>query len=185
MIHRLAVTSVLPAVVLSAVATLAVTPPAVAQRPAAHPQARPANAPRSIGKFDDWQAATHTEGDQTVCYAFTRATASAPALPGRGEVVLTVTERVTPRDAVAMSAGFAYAAGAEVQMQVDGASHPFYTDKRNAFARDGKALVAAFAKARTVQAKSPGPRNAGVTDNFSLRGFSPAYAAIIKACPPK
>ena len=168
---------------------------AAAQRPATHGPARPgpapastapaANGPKSIGKFDDWQAATHMEGDQTVCYAFTVASKSAPSLPGRGQVVLTVTERGAARDAVAMSAGFAYAGGAEVQMSVDGTNHPFYTDKRNAFAREGKALVSAFTKSRSAQAKSPGPRNSTVTDDFSLRGFSPAYAAITKACPPK
>lgn len=172
------------------VAACALPGAAAAQRPAAHPPARPAaaanpNAPKSIGKFEDWQAATHVEGDQTVCYAFTRASASAPALPGRGEVVLTVTERTTPRDAVAMSAGFSYAQGAEVQVQVDGAALPFYTDKRNAFARDGRAVVVAFGKARTAAARSPGPRNQTITDTFSLRGFTTAYAAIIKACPPR
>jgi len=31
--------------------------------------------------------------------------------------------------------------------------------------------------------KSPAPRNASVSDTFSLRGFSPAYAAVNKACP--
>ena len=175
---------------VAAAVLLALAPPSLAasggaQRAAARAPVRPGNAPRSIGKFEDWQAATHTEGDQTVCYAFTRSTASTPALSGRGEVVLTVTERTTPRDAVAMSVGFTFANNAEAQMLVDGASHPFYTEKRNAFARDGKALVAAFTKGRTAQAKLPGPRNTTVTDSFSLRGFSAAYLAIVKACPAK
>lgn len=175
------------AAALAAVLLCLLALPAAAQRPAARPAAHPvaANAPKSIGKFEDWQAATHAEGDQTVCYAFTRATSSSPVLPGRGEVVLTVTERTTPRDAVAMSAGFTYPPGTTVQMQVDGATQPFYTDKRNAFARDGKALLAAFGRARTASARSPGPRNMTVVDNFSLRGFAPAYAAILKACPVK
>ena len=43
-----------------------------------------ADSPKSIGKFDDWTAATHKEAGQTVCYAFTRAQSSAPSLPGRG-----------------------------------------------------------------------------------------------------
>lgn len=147
---------------------------------------RPASAPpKSIGKFDNWQAATHQEAGQQVCYAFTRASSSLPALPGRGEVVLTVTERTGGRDAVAISAGFAYAPGTEVQMGVDQAQLAFYTANRSAFARDGKAAVAAFEKGRQAVAKSPGPRNVAVSDSFSLRGFSPAYAAISKACPAK
>ena len=152
----------------------------------AHTASRTASAPpKPIGKFDDWQAATHQEGGQQVCYAFTLASSSLPALPGRGAVVLTVTERTGGRDTVAISAGFAYAPGTEVQMGVDQTQLAFYTAGRSAFARDGKAAVAAFEKGRQAVAKSPGPRNAAVSDSFSLRGFSPAYAAISKACPAK
>jgi hypothetical protein len=173
-------------------AILAVTLPAaaLAQPRPAHPPAHPApvrtsNAPKSIGKWDDWQAATHQEGGALVCYAFTRATASAPALTGRGDVVLTVTQRPGGRDAVAISAGFAYAAGAEAQVQVDSAQLPFYTANRSAFARDGRAAVAAFERGRQAVARSPAPRAATVSDTFSLRGFTPAYAAINRACPSR
>lgn len=148
--------------------------------------ARPAAAaPKSIGTFDDWQGATHQEAGQLVCYAFTRASASTPALPGRGDVVLTVTQRTGGRDAVAISAGFAYAASAEVQVGVGDTNLAFYTANRSAFARDGKASVAAFEKGRTAIARSPGPRVPTVSDTFSLRGFSAAYAAINRACPAK
>ena len=146
----------------------------------------PANpGPKSIGKFEDWQAATHQEAGQPVCYAFARASSSQPAVPGRGEVVLTVTHRVGGRDSVALSAGFAYANAAEVQVGVDQTQLAFYTANRSAFARDGKAAVTAFEKGSKAIAKSPGPRNATVSDTFSLRGFSAAYAAVNKACPPK
>ncbi len=142
-------------------------------------------APKLIGKFDDWQAATHQEAGQPVCYAFIRAASSQPALPGRGEVVLTVTQRPGGRDAVAVSAGFAYAANTEVQMSIDQAQFAFYTANRSAFARNGRAAVAAFGKGRQAVAKSPGPRGVVISDTFSLHGFSPAYAAINKACPAK
>ena len=152
------------------------TPP---QR-AAHPA--PA-APHAIGHFEDWTAAEHQEAGQTVCYAFTRAATSTPPLPGRGDVVLTVTQRPGGvRDAVAISAGFAYAPNAEVSLQVEGSTLPFYTSQRSAFARDGHATVGTFERARQAVAKSPGPRGTVVTDTFNMRGFSPAYAAINKAC---
>lgn len=152
---------------------------------AAHPAApaTSADGPKSVGKFDDWQAATHQEAGQTVCYAFTRAAASAPSLPGRGDVVLTVTQRPGSRDNVAIAAGFAFPANADVAMQVEAASLPFYTSQRSAFARDGHAVVAAFEKGRQAVAKSSGPKNTQVTDTFSLRGFNAAYAATAKACP--
>jgi hypothetical protein len=151
--------------------------PLRAPRPAVHP-------PKLIGRFDDWQAATHQEAGQPVCYALTRAAASAPKLPGRGDVVMTVTERSSGRDAVAISAGFAYPANAEVTVRAEQETLPFYTAQRSAFARDGHAAVAAFMKARQAVARSPSARGT-VTDTFSLRGFSAAYAAITRACPAK
>jgi len=152
----------------------------------AQPKAKPAPGPKELGKFDDWIAATHQEADQTACYAFVRAKNSVPALPGRGEVVLTVTERPTGRDTVAIAAGFAFRKDAAVTVQVETTGLDFYTAQSDAFARDGKAAVAAFQKGEQALSRSPGPRDGQtVVDTFSLRGFSAAYAAINKACPAR
>ncbi len=164
---------------------LVLASPVAAQTKKPAPSHPAANGPKSIGKFDDWTAATHQEGGQTVCYAFTRAQSSSPALPGRGAVILTVTERSAGRDAVAIEAGFTFAPNAAVTVQVDQAGLEFYTAQRAAFARDGKAAVAALHKGGRAIARSPGPKEASVTDTFSLKGFAPAYAAIVKACPAK
>jgi hypothetical protein len=170
--------------VLLALAFVGPVPAQAQHKPAAPAKPAPPAGPKELGKFDDWIAATHAESGQTVCYAFTRASTSVPPLPGRTEVVLTVTERPGGRDAVAISAGFDYSKAAAVTVQVDTEGLDFYTAQRNAFARDGKATVAAFAKGSQALARSPGPRNgATVVDTFSLRGFSAAYAAINKACP--
>jgi len=183
------------ALALSPVAARAQSHPVQSHPVQSHPvqshpvQSRPAPAPakpdgpKSIGTFQDWQAATHTEGGQTVCYALTRAK-PAGAVPGRGEVVLTVTHRPNLRDAVAISAGFAYPANAEVKVAAGPGTLDFYTAQRSAFARSGPAAVAAFGRAPQAIAKSPGPRGE-VSDTFSLKGFAQAYAAINKACPPK
>ncbi len=167
---------------------LALATPAWAQTPPHKPaepaKPAPAAAPKELGKFDDWIAATHQESGQTVCYAFVRVQHSTPTLANRGDVILTVTERPSGRDAVAISAGFDYPKNAAVTVQVDTAGLDFYTSKSDAFARDGKAAVAAFQKASQALSRSPGPRDSQtVVDTFSLHGFSGAYAAITKACP--
>ncbi len=169
-----------------AVAVLSTMLPGVGPARAAPkaPARAAAEPPKSIGKFEDWQAATHAEGGQTICYAFTRAKASTPSVPGRGGVVLTVTQRPGARDVVALSAGFAYAAGAEVKVQVDKTELAFYTGGRSAFALDGPAAVAAFTKGTEAVAKSPDPRGE-ISDTFGLHGFTAAYAAVNKACPAK
>ncbi len=173
--------AVLSTPVLSATVFGAVAPPHNAR-----PAAKSTDGPKALGKFEDWTAATHLEGGQMVCYAFTRAAASSPGLAGRGDVILSVTERPNGRDAVAISAGFAYRADANVVVDVDQTKLEFYTAQRSAFARDGHGAVAAFDRGRHAAiAHSPGPRNAEISDTFSLRGFSAAYAAINKVCPAK
>src|ERR1700733_560693 len=85
----------------------------------AHPAAAASNAPKELATFGDWTAATHAEAGQTACYALTRVQSSSPSLPGRGEVVLTVTERPAARDTGAIEAGFDYAKDASVTVQVN------------------------------------------------------------------
>ncbi len=140
--------------------------------------------PLAIGTFDDWTAATDQEAGQTICYAFTRARNSKPALPGRGDVVMTVTERPSGRDAVAISAGFPFPANATAKLAVENDSFDLYTSQRSAFARDGRAAVRAMEHGKQAVMHAPGPKDAGVTDTFSLRGFTRAYEAIVKRCPP-
>jgi hypothetical protein len=146
--------------------------------------------PHAIGYFEDWAAAIHLEAGDTVCYAFTRASVSTPTIAGRGDAVLTVAERPGGgRDVVAFSAGFAFSRNAAVAVSVEpeGAAPfrtEFYTTQRSGFARDGHAAVLAFQRGRLVVARSPGPNGRVVSDHFSLRGFSAAYAAIVRACPP-
>jgi len=155
-------------------------------KPPAKPAPAPAAAPKELGKFEDWIAATHEESGQTVCYAFVPAKNSAPALPSRGQVILTVTERPSGRDAVAITAGYTYPKDAAVTMQVETAGLDFYTSGSDAFARDGKAAVAAFQKAVQAVSRAPGPKESQViADTYSLKGFSAAYAAINKACPAR
>ena len=173
-----------PFPVLSALLLLLAVP-AVAdtpQKPLPH-AAKAGGGPQPIGTFEDWTAATNKEGGQTICYAFTRARASTPALAGRGDVVLTVTERPAGRDAVAISAGFAFAANAAGRLTVDAAGFDLYTAQRSAFARDGHAAAVAMQRGRQAVAHLPGPKGAEVADTFSLKGFPQAYAAIVKRCP--
>jgi hypothetical protein len=170
----------------AAAQTTAHKPPEKPAPAAAAKSAPAANAPKELGKFDDWIAATHQEASQTTCYAFVRTSHSAPALPSRGPVILTVTERSGSRDEVAITAGYTFPKGASVTLQVLATGLDFYTAGNDAFARDGKASVAAFEKGAEALSRAPGPREGQViVDTFSLHGFSSAYAAINKACPAR
>ncbi|WP_338664419.1 invasion associated locus B family protein [Pararoseomonas sp. SCSIO 73927] len=180
-----------PALALLAAITLAAGP-ALAQRGARPAPEQPAqnsggggnqggtqnsSGPQRLGTFGEWTAATHTEASGKVCYAFTR-------MEGRANTLLTVTHRTGGRDQVSLRIGRAFPRNAEVKVDVGDNDLDFYTSGDNAFARDGRATVAAFRSGREAAAKSPAPNNRSTTETFSLSGFTAAYEAISKECPP-
>ncbi|MBE9606486.1 hypothetical protein IAI18_16605 [Acetobacteraceae bacterium H6797] len=159
--------------------------PAFAQnRAAPQQQQRPAAGPQRLGTFQSWTAATYQEGGQKVCYAFARASKSEGG-GNRQNVMLIVTHRHNSRDQIALRAGYTYPRNAEVNVTIGTRELDFYTSGTDAFARDGGQAVAAFKAGRDVEAKGPAATGRGqVTDTFSLAGFSAAYDAISKECPP-
>ncbi len=133
--------------------------------------------PQKLGEFRDWIAATYPEGGQKVCYAFTRAS--------RQGVMLTVTHRPGRRDTVTVSAGQAYPRNAEAMAVISGADLPFYTAGSTAAARDGGMVVSAMRSGREMLLRGPAANGRTATsDTFSLSGFTAAYEAISKECPP-
>jgi invasion protein IalB len=153
--------------------------------PAAAQQQRPA--PDRLGAFQSWTAATHQEGGQKVCYAFTRAIRSEGAPASRGTVTLTVTHRPGGRDQVAVSVGYALARGAESELAVGTQEFRSYgVVQSSAFFQNGAQLIAAFRSGREALTRTQGPQGRGtVTDTFSLSGFTAAYEAISRECPPQ
>lgn len=142
--------------------------------------------PSMIGEFQSWTAASHVEAGQKVCYAFTRAR-STDGVPGRdaNNVMLLVTHRSNGRDQVATRVGFSFARGAEGRLIVASGEFPMQTSGDTAFARDGRAVVAALRAGREALHRGPGPNGRGTaTDTFALAGFSLAYEAISRECPP-
>jgi len=140
-------------------------------------------APKPIGTFGQWQAATHREGDAVTCFVFTRAEATPQHIPGRGDVVLSVTRRPKSHDVAALSAGFLLSGHEDATLQAGSTKMLFYIAGRSAFARDNAAAIAAFGHEGSVAAKLPGPRGITAIDHFSLKGFAGAYAALAKVCP--
>lgn len=138
--------------------------------------------PQSLGVFGDWTAASYGSGGARACYAFTAAKSSSLALPGRGAVLLTVTQRKAANDEVTLAAGYTYPASPTVTLTVGTDVLDFYTSGQTAFTTGGRQAVTAFQIGATALAKSSGPNGVTVMDNFSLTGFSGAYAAIRKAC---
>jgi len=164
--------------VLAALACLFLAiPPAQAQQRAP--------APARLGEFQAWTAASHLESGQKICYAFTRARAT-DGVPGReaNNVMLLVTHRPNGRDQVAVRAAYSFARNAETKLFVGQGDLAFFTAGDTAFARDGRAVVAALRGGREALHRGPGPNGRGqATDTFALAGFTQAYEAISRECP--
>lgn len=158
-------------------------PPAALAQPAQQAQ-RPQ--PTRIGQFQTWIAAHTQEQGQKVCYAFTRAARSEGGPQNRSTVTLTVTHRPSGRDQVAVSVGYPYPRQAEVAMSIGPTEFRSYAVvQSSAFFQSGAQLIAAFRNGREAVVRSPGPPGRGaVTDTFPLAGFSAAYEAISRECPP-
>lgn len=163
--------------IIAVLLALLVAPPALAQSPR----------PQKLGEFQAWTAATL--GD-ALCYAFARPSKSEGAAAGRrGEaVMLVVTHRREGRDQVALRPGYAYPRNTDgdddVTVEIAGRALGFYTAQDAAFARDGRAVVAAMKAGRDAVAKGPPASGRGeVRDVFPLAGFSAAYDAISRECP--
>ena len=142
--------------------------------------------PRALGTFQSWTAATHTENGAKVCYAFARA-ARTEGITGRNpqSISLLVTHRPNGRDQVAIRSGYTFARGAELRLVIGQAELPAYTSQDSAFLRDGRAAVTAMRGGREALARAPGPNGRGTaTDVFPLAGFTAAYEAISRECPP-
>jgi hypothetical protein len=139
--------------------------------------------PVPLGSFGDWKAATHPESGVTVCYAYTFAKSSKPPMQGRGNVVLTISQRPKERDAVAVLLGYQVLPHAAARVQAGGQDLHFYLEGRSAFAPHGAEAIAAFSAGREAIGHFPGPRGVTFADVFSLSGFAAAYQASLKACP--
>ncbi len=176
-LHRPCSLAALLAVAVSLTFAPALAPPAAAAP--RHPAA--AAAPKELGAFGAWIAATHGLGHDKLCYAFTRANGQ-DAATGTGPV-LSITDRATGRDQVAVSGGPLYPKGAGVMMEVGQTALDFYTSGHDAFARDGHAAAAAFERGASAVLHPPGKGAHPLT--FSLTGFTAAHAAIAKACPAR
>jgi hypothetical protein len=139
------------------------------------------NAPKPLGVFKSWTAATYGSGSDQACYAFT--TSKLPKGSKATPAMLTVTERAGFRDEISLSQGITYTKDAKVTLAVGSDKLAFFTKDNMAYAMKGAATTQAFLGGSSVVATATAPAGKPVTDTFGLDGFSDAYKAIEKACP--
>ncbi|SDG36602.1 invasion associated locus B family protein [Roseospirillum parvum] len=140
-----------------------------------------------IGVFGSWSAYTYQEQGNKVCYMASRPLSSQGDYTKRGDVFMLVSHRPGDGafDVVNMVAGYPYADGVDVEVEVGDGTFSLYTEGDRAWTRtetDDRRLTQAIAYGKTLRVRGLSSRGTETLDTFSLRGSLDAYKAISKAC---
>lgn len=142
--------------------------------------------PKQIGHFGQWTAYVMKENNKKVCYMASLPTASKGNYKKRDQVYAVVTHRPDEKkyNAVSFHAGYTFAPGAEVQVQVGEKKFILFTQGNTAWATDeqDQDLVSEIAKAGTLTVTGTSSRGTKTEDTYSLTGSSRALAAINQTC---
>jgi hypothetical protein len=162
--------------------------------PVVAPTLAHADAPKSIGVFDDWSAFATGAPKPTTCYVSGTPAKSEPKAAKRGDIFLQVSFRKAGGGAAAVSnevsfiAGYPYKEGSDADLAIGGMKVPLFTEGDGAWAKDANTdaqIVAALKQGKSATVKGTSAKGTVTTDSFVLKGFDQALAAAMKACAIK
>jgi len=143
--------------------------------------------PVLINTFKAWDAFTQGEGSAKTCYMASVPKKALPTQVNHGAVYVTIAHkpRRKIRDEVNIVAGYDFKAKSNVKVIIGPSAESLFTSGREAWAydpgMDGR-LVAAMKRGAAMEVRGASARGTKTTYEFSLYGFSAAYAAISNAC---
>ncbi|KAB7742260.1 hypothetical protein F2P47_03060 [Parvibaculum sedimenti] len=156
--------------------------------------AEAADAPKLLGKFDDWAAYTYGADADRICYVLAEPKTQEPKGARRGDVYFMVTHRPgrNVRNEISMRAGYTFSptskpfatiGKAKFQMFTgvsEGGEHQYWAwlDKTS----DEPAMVKAMRSGSTMIIKGTSARKTTTTDTYSLKGSGAALNKIDEAC---
>ena len=145
-----------------------------------------AEAPKSTGKYKNWQSFTAETDEGKICFAETLPTKRAPAAVKRGKSKLFVTFRPSEniKDEISITSGHAYKAST-VTAKSGKRSYSFFSKENFAWLLDyqeEKKFIKLMKKATDVIVKARTVKGAETTDHYSMMGFTKAYNTAKKNC---
>jgi len=156
------------------------------------PAAALAQSASPLGTFKDWNAFVSNEADGKICFVASQPQDSKYSKPvsGRDPAFFQITSIPTKniRNEVSSIVGYAFAADAEVTVDIDGtkfkmfldASHP---DTAWAVPDQEAALVEAMKHGTKMTVSGTSSRKTQVSDTYSLSGITAAMDTMTKECP--
>lgn len=153
-----------------------------------------ADAPKLLGKYDDWAAYTYGAGAERICYVLSEPKTQAPKGAKRGDVYFMVTHRPgrSIRNEISMRAGYVFAATskpfatvgkAKFQMFTgvsEGGEHQYWAWLDNT--KDEDKMVKAIRSGSNMVIKGSSAKKIVTTDTYSLKGSGTALNRIDAAC---
>ena len=145
-----------------------------------------ANAPRSTGKYKNWESFTVQTDKGKICFAQTIPTKRAPASIKRERSKLFVTFRPSEsiKDEVSLTSGHNYKSST-VTASSGKKSYSFFSQKNFAWLLDDqeeKNFIKLMKRATNLIIKARTTKGAETTDHYSMMGFTKAYNTAKKTC---
>ena len=145
-----------------------------------------ANAPRSTGKYKNWESFTVQTDKGKICFAQTTPTKRAPASIQREKSKLFVTFRPSEsiKDEVSLTSGHDYKSST-VTASSGKKRYSFFSQKSFAWLLDDqeeKNFIKLMKRATNLIIKARTTKGAETTDHYSMMGFTKAYNTAKKTC---
>ena len=156
--------------------------------------AQAADAPKLLGKFDDWAAYTYGTGRDKICYVLSEPKKQDPKSAARGDVYFMVTHRPgrNIRNEISMRVGYPFAATSKPFAMIgkdryqmfsgvsQGGEHQNWAWLDNT--KDEAKMVKALRSGSDMVIKGTSARKTLTTDTYSLKGSGSALNKIDTAC---
>ncbi|MAH74498.1 MAG: hypothetical protein CBD57_03605 [Candidatus Pelagibacter sp. TMED197] len=145
-----------------------------------------ANAPKSTGKFKNWESFTAETNKGKICFAQTTPTKRAPSSIQRGKSKLFVTFRPSEniKDEISLTSGHDYKSST-VTASSGKKRYSFFSQKNFAWLLDDqeeKNFIKLMKRATDLIIKARTTKDAETTDHYSMMGFTKAYNTAKKTC---
>ena len=145
-----------------------------------------ANAPRSTGKYKNWESFTIQTDKGKICFAQTIPTKRAPTSVKREKSKLFVTFRPSEniKDEVSLTSGHDYKSST-VTASSGKKRYSFFSQKSFAWLLDDQEernFIKLMKRATNLIIKARTTKGAETTDHYSMMGFTKAYNTAKKAC---
>jgi invasion protein IalB len=153
-----------------------------------------ADAPKLLGKFDDWSAYTYGSGTDRICYVLSEPKTQAPKGATRGDVYFMVTHRPGRgiKNEISLRIGYPFSSTSKPFAMIgkdryqmftgvsEGGEHQFWAWLDNT--KDEDKMVKALRAGASMVVKGTSSKNTLTTDTYSLKGSGGALAKADAAC---